>query len=446
MRSGSPVGTTDREFRIASDGTISVAGNLDYETTRRYELTVRATYDADGETTTTSDQTTENVQVVIDVELIKLVDADDDPVSSYTASVDEDAANNASVVMIDASVDGASADSTIAYVLITTGTPFQIDASGDIYVALPALLDYETTPRYELTVQINYDADGSILTTDDRVSRNGVQVVIDVGNVDDGTATYEIMQSTTALAENTVLTARLLDGLDANEDPDGVESGSIRYQWFADGVEIDGATSSTYTIGSTVATTYSVRITYLDGYNAGLAPADQMRTEVIASTSPIKLMQDGSQVLSYTASVDEDASAGTSVVTIDASVDGDAQGSAAIDYDFLVSGSLSNVDAGTFFRITSYSGEITVLGLGTLDYETATSHTLTVRVTYDADGSSTTTSDQETRDVQVVITVNDVPGASPAIIPDRQAFAHHDPMGPDDLGLTPMPDADPSAG
>ena len=64
------VGTTDREFRIASDGTISVAGNLDYETTPRYTLTVRATYDADGDTTTTNDATaTEDVDVVIDVEL-----------------------------------------------------------------------------------------------------------------------------------------------------------------------------------------------------------------------------------------------------------------------------------------------------------------------------------------------------------------------------------------
>ena len=193
------------------------------------------------------------------------------------------------MVTIDASVDGASEDSTIAYVLITTGTPFQIDASGDIYVARPALLDYETAPRYELTVQINYDADGSILTLDDRETRNDVQVVINVNDVE--------------------------------------------------GIRLKNA--------------------------------------------------DGDVVDSYTAPVDEDAFVGASVVTIDASVDGAAQGS-TITYAF-VGGATANrdgfwqigADSGTIINAFDPSGSV-------LDFETAEQHTLTVRVTYDADGAGTT--------------------------------------------------------
>ena len=190
MRSGSPVGTTDREFRIdASDGIISVAGNLDYETTPRYTLTVRATYDADGDTTTTNDQQTEDVDVVIDVELIKLVDADDNPVSSYTASVDEDAAVLASVVTVDASVDGAPVGHRISYSFVGGATQntdgfFTFGAPGEIIITIDPQgteLDYETTPRHELTVRVTYDSNGN--TAGGEIETRDVQVVINVNDV-----------------------------------------------------------------------------------------------------------------------------------------------------------------------------------------------------------------------------------------------------------------------
>ena len=486
----------------------------------------------------------------------------------YTGSINEDG-TSATLPQIMASVDNAPRISVIIYNFVGDDGGFSIDGGTGEVIAFGLSLDYETTPRYELTVRVTYDEDNDTNTPNET---RDVQVVIDVVNVEEGDATYEIMQSTPALAEDTILTAQIVGvgTADAMDDPDGVESGSIRYQWFADGVEIDDETSARYTIGSDVATAYDVRVSYLDGYNAGLDPADQVRTMVEASTSPIKLMQDGSPTLSYTGSIDEDASAGTEVVTISAIVDSPAQDSTiryhfvssntiqasdqgftidttngqiisfsvALDYETtpryeltvrvaydadgviatrddlitrevqvvidvgnvidqsediilmqdgaVVSSYTASIDeaAGSRFRAevtsiiasvdtpaqdsriryhfvlsddtTNTEDEEFVIGTsdgiirvaGNLDYETTPRYTLTVRVTYDADGDIGTTTDQITRDVEVVINVTDVAeqGASPAIIPDRQAFAHQDPYEPDELGLTPMPDADPSAG
>ena len=284
---------------------------------------------------------------------IKLADADGDPVSSYTGTINEDgtlladnAGNDIPLPTIDASVDGEPQTRTYAYEFVTdTGTDathlgFTISSAGAITFTGTAGtdLDYETAERHTLTVRVTYDSNGA--TAGGEMHTRDVRVVIDVGNV-----------------------------IDQSED--------------------------------------------------------------------IILMQDGNVVDSYTASVDEDATAGPALVTIDASVDNAPQVS-TIRYNFVGN------DQG--FAIDSIDGRIIQFTV-VLDYETTPRYELTVRVTYDADGDTrTTTDDQETRDVQVVINVNDVPGASPAIIPDRQAFAHQDPMEPDDLGLTPMPDADPSAG
>ena len=282
---------------------------------------------------------------------IILRDTNRNEVGSYTASVDEDAFVGASVVTIDASVDGAAQGSTITYAFVGGATAnrdgfWQIGAdSGTIINAFDpsgSVLDFETAEQHTLTVRVTYDADGAGTTGE--VHTRDVQVVIDVNDVE-----------------------------------------GIRFK------------------------------------NA-----------------------DGDVVDSYTASVDEDAFVGASVVTIDASVDGAAQGS-TITYAF-VGGATANrdgfwqigADSGTIINAFDPSGTV-------LDFETAEQHTLTVRVTYDADGAGTT-GEVHTRDVQVVINVNDVPGASPAITPDRQSFAHQDSYDPDDLGLTPMPDADPSAG
>ena len=65
-----PDGNPDDTFAITSDGNISLASGkvLDYETTpNSYTLTIRATYDADGDSNTTGDQQTKDVEITVNV-------------------------------------------------------------------------------------------------------------------------------------------------------------------------------------------------------------------------------------------------------------------------------------------------------------------------------------------------------------------------------------------
>ena len=215
---------------------------------------------------------------------IRLADTDGNPVSSYTAPIDEPGAN-AVLPQIMASVDDAPTGHSFSYAFAGGDSGLFLIDSGTGEINLDGPVDYETTPRYEFTVRVTYDADGDTTDTSDQETRD-VQVVINVNNVHEtGTRSYEVMQSTTDLEDGTVLTAQRVANSD--EDPDGVAPGSIRYQWSADGTEITGATSATYTISGTPAGLYTVEVSYLDGYNAALPTADQMRTEVEASTSSV---------------------------------------------------------------------------------------------------------------------------------------------------------------
>ena len=401
---------------------------------------------------------------------IILRDTNRNEVGSYTASVDEDAFVGASVVTIDASVDGAAQGSTITYAFVGGATAnrdgfWQIGAdSGTIINAFDpsgSVLDFETTTSHTLTVRVTYDADGAGTTGE--VHTRDVQVVIDVNDVEGirfknadgdvvdsytapvdedafvGASVVTIDASVDGAAQGSTITYAFVGGATANRDgfwQIGADSGTIINAFDPSGSVLDYETAERHTL--------TVRVTYdSNGATAG----GEMHTRdvrvvidvgnVIDQSEDIILMQDGNVVDSYTASVDEDATAGPALVTIDASVDNAPQVS-TIRYNFVGN------DQG--FAIDSIDGRIIQFTV-VLDYETTPRYELTVRVTYDADGDTrTTTSDQETRDVQVVINVNDVPGASPAIIPDRQAFAHQDSYDPDELGLTPMPDADPSAG
>ena len=126
---------------------------------------------------------------------IKIADADGNIVPSYTAPVSEDAVfGDPAIVHVDASVDGASADSVITYSFRLGDNDFNVRDSSGIFiignndgmieVEDETNLDFETTQSYTLTVHVRYDADGSGMTTDDQVERD-VQVIINVQDVNE---------------------------------------------------------------------------------------------------------------------------------------------------------------------------------------------------------------------------------------------------------------------
>ena len=286
----------------------------------------------------------------------------------------------------------------------------------------PAMWDYETISSYEIWIvatDVNDESDPqNIIEGTGDTARH--RVVIDVQNVDEGDATYEITQSTTALEIGTVLTAQPVSGMD---DPDGVEPGSISYQWSADGTEIDGATGMTYTLktGDDLNAIYSVQVMYLDGYNAGLAAGDQVPSMAEASTSPIKLAQS-----SYTGSIREDGGL-SNLPTIEASVD-DAAMDSAITYAFVTDADADTTNTAHLgFTIGATDGVIRLVS-STLDHETADSITLTVRVTYDSNGA-TAGGDQETRDIDVPISIGDLNEHAPELLSSLQVATGPGVMG-----------------
>ena len=230
-------------------------------------------------------------------------------------------------------------------------------------------------------------------------------------------------------------------------DPNGVQAGSVRYQWFT---TTDGgttkdtiATSGTNSIADTTlrslntaghtlpsGAVYGVEVTYTD--DLGIAESVEAFT---AATASIKLTQDGSPTSSYTGSINEDASA-DNLPTIAASVDGAPSGH-TITYQFLHSDgtTLSNMDESGTFTLDSGSGEIDLNS--TLNHETTPRYELSVRVTYDADGDSTTTNDRETIDVDVVINVGDVNEHAPEFAPSLQVEDDPGVLA----GIVPLPGA-----
>ena len=263
---------------------------------------------------------------------------------------------------------------------------FSIDSNGVITIASP--LNYEAVSSYDLRIRAT-DANGE---------EADLSITISVQNVDEeGSVDYVINSDDAVLAVGSVLRAEPVMG---STDPDGVDANSITYRWLRDGNVIAGATGSTYTITANPDAIYSVEVSYLDGFNAGLPPAEQTRTPVTAATSPIKFSQDP---------IDVPENQGTaSFATLSAMVD-NAPAESTITFAYQPGTPSSLMD---LFGLTD-AGALTVDG--NLDRDTGSAiYTLPVRITYDADGAGTS-GDVFTRDVEVVINVGDVNDNFPEI-------------------------------
>ena len=270
---------------------------------------------------------------------------------------------------------------------ITTSGLSTASASASITITDANALDYETAQSHPIYV----------LATDTAGEDNTLRLTVNVNNVHEtGTRSYEVMQSTTDLEDGTVLTAQRVANSD--EDPDGVAPGSIRYQWSADGTEITGATSATYTISGTPAGLYTVEVSYLDGYNAALPTADQMRTEVEASTSSVSWDVVPSYDPVANPLTDGEAPMANDPVIPMTAISASG-GDGKIEY--------SIEDPSGVFQIHPNSGALSVSenGPAVWDFETTPSYEIYIIATDVDDGSTMGTGD--TARQRVVITVQD---------------------------------------
>ncbi len=336
--------------------------SLDYESATSHNITIKS---SDG-TNTTDQNVTINVTDENDVAQVFT--------SGATGSGAENI-NDTTVVYTAATTDADTTGETITYSLTdNAGGLFEINSStGEVTLASGQSLDYETATSHNITIQ---SSDGTN-TTDHNVTIN-VTDTNDVGQVFTSGATgsgAENINDTTV-----VYTAATTDADTTGE--------SITYSLTdnAGGLfEIDSSTgevtlASGQSLDYETATSHNITIQSSDGTNT----TDHNVTINVTDTNDVGQVFTSGATGSGAENIND-----TTVVYTAATTDADTTGE-SITY------SLTD-NAGGLFEIDSSTGEVTLASGQSLDYESATSHNITIQ---SSDGTNTT-------DHNVTINVSD---------------------------------------
>ena len=229
---------------------------------------------------------------------------------------------------------------------------FTIDAQTSAITFASAMdLDYEDSSQQKRYVL-------EVMATDTSLDAGNTathRIFINLGNADEDDAVYAVRG---VIGDGETLRAVL-------ETPD-LDGGmtDIRYQWFSGEDAIAGATGATYTIGSAnLYADYSVAISYND---AASQEGDAPRTASAAVKAPVF----AERADDYTLLIPENRDG--VLLTVEATYGGAADG---ISYELI------GADA-IFEIIDASTGAISLVSGATLDYATATQHSLTVAATY----------------------------------------------------------------
>ena len=365
--SGNAIGNDAAAFAIsAGTGELEVAGTIDYETTPTYTLTVQV---SDGMTLATA-------PITINVTNVN----DNAPaIVAQIFSISENAANGAAVGTVMATdADGDALTFTITSG--NTGNAFAINAgTGAITVA--GTLDRTTTQTYTLTVRVS-----------DGTTSAEAAVTINVTGAG-GNQAPTIAAQTFSVAEDAASGAAVGTVTAMDADNDGLTF-SITNGNASDAFAIN-ASSGAITVAGTLdhetTPTYTLTIQVSDGTATASATVTINVTNV--NEAPVVT----AQTTAFT--VAENANNGTAVGTV-----------AATDPEndpltfTITAGNTANT-----FAINASSGVITVAG--TLDRETTSTYTLTVRA---SDGSLSGTAD-------FTVNVTDV-NEAPVVTAQSSAF------------------------
>ena len=324
-------GTGSDLFKVDEKGTVTLAGSLDFESAKSYELTLVA------------DDGTNKVSTVFTV---NVGDVNEAPVVSAKVEATAFAENTAKGTTIATASANDEDSDTITYSLAGTGSEnFAIDADGK--VTLASDLDYETTTSYEITI---IASDGS--------TQSKETITINVSDV----AEFALALSSTTPAVNEgvstgtqVATSTLTQQDSASVTYSLSGTGSDKFAISSSGVITTAAAMDYETTSS-----YSLTVTVTDGTNTDTETINITVNNITINTLATTLANSG-------AALAESSSSGTAV----ASSSINNPDSETVTYTLSGTGS-SN------FSVDS-SGNVTTNG--SLDFETAQSYALTLTAT-----------------------------------------------------------------
>jgi hypothetical protein len=329
--------------------TINLISALDYETQTTLSFTV---------TIESENADISEIQVLLDVTNI------DEPIVLTSTLLADSFAENIdlqSAILESTAIDPEGGD--ISFTLSGEGSEnFSVDANGNI--SLQAELDYETTTSYALT-----------LTASDGVNETVYEINFSVIDIDEP-AILTASTSATSFAEDSLTGINI--GTASATDPEG---NSITYSLSGAGsenfsVDSAGNISLVNTLDYETATSYTLTLNASDGVNT-------TSSDLTITVDDVNEAPSLSNTLAAS-SFAENVSTGTTIATASAS-DPEAQ---AITYSLSGTGSEN-------FAVDS-SGNVTLVA--GLDYETASSYTLTLSA---SDGVNTITN-------TIAISISDV--------------------------------------
>lgn len=283
-------GANSSDFAISITGIISTAGEINFESCSLYSLTISV---SDGTTTVTTPLT------------VTVNDMNDPPMfsnASYSLTVNEGVSSSVSILQVSASDQD---NDTIVYSFVgITSSDFTVNSANGV-VSTGVVLDYEKTPSYALNVQADDGNGGKTLSS----------ITVTLTDLNDEAPTFNSASYNGHVTENAVIGSSVMTV--TASDGDAADS-SLAYS-------LSGTNSSHFTVtGSGLIQTGSdIDYESVQGYSLTLTATDSANntgTTTIIITVINEIDNDPLfSSASFSASVAEDASPGTSVVRITAS-------------------------------------------------------------------------------------------------------------------------------
>ncbi|MDJ0609183.1 MAG: cadherin domain-containing protein [Kiloniellales bacterium] len=337
-------------------GVVTVADNslLDYETATSHTVEVTAT-STDGSTSIQSftinlsdDNTEYSVSAVSDTDA--------------SASTISESAANGTAVGITALATDADATDTVSYSLSDdAGGRFDVDSStGVVTVADSSLLDYETATSHTVEVTAT-STDGTTSTQTFTINLTDDTAESSAGPVTDSDASANTVAENaadgtvvgvTALATDTDATDSVTYSLSDDAGGRFEIDGTTGVVTVADGSLLDHEAADSHTLEVTATSTDGSTST--QSFTVNVGDVNEAPTDIAFGTS-----------------VDENAANGT---LVNVAIGSDPDDGDTMTYSL-------DDDAGGRFQIDSSSGEVRVANGSLLDFETDTSHDITIRVT-----------------------------------------------------------------